>query len=271
MMSKINVAIDYIRSRGVSDIYRYGLVLGTGLGQVSELISDPIRINYKDIPGYPMTSVSGHLGELIAGKINSVPTLCLSGRTHFYETGRPDSMRLPLEILGRLGVENLILTSTVGSMTRELPPGHVCIIRDHINMTGFTPLFGEPSEQRFVSMTNAYSPKLRGRLKKAATDSNVRVTEATLMWFPGPQFETPAEVRAARTLGADVVGMSVVPEVILARFLGIDVAAMSLVTNYGSGIEATQPSHEETKAMAGDRVMPFRRTIQHFFKGLLTA
>jgi purine-nucleoside phosphorylase len=174
----------------------------------------------------------------------------LAGRAHAYETGRADAMRPPLETLAALGVRTLILTNAAGSLRDDMPPGAVMLIEDHINLTGLSPLTGEATDARFVGMSRAYDADMQAWLLAAAATEGVVLHRGVYMWFPGPSFETPAEIRAARILGADAVGMSTVPEVVLARFLGLKVAALSVVTNFAAGITGAELSHEETKAVA---------------------
>lgn len=246
----MNAVIDVLTERLHGLMPRHALVLGSGLGSLVETVSDAVRIPYGDLPGFPESGVSGHAGELVAGNIGKTPVVVLSGRVHYYEHGKADAMRAPLEALQGIGVTDLILTNSAGSLRQDMPPGSVMLINDHINFAGANPLIGEPSDRRFVGMTNAYDPELAGRIKNAAVATGTALHEGVYMWFSGPSFETPAEIRMARTMGADAVGMSTVPEVILARFLGIRVAAASVVTNYAAGMTGGELSHQETKDMA---------------------
>jgi purine-nucleoside phosphorylase len=246
MSPVINVLTD--RLRGLMP--RQAVILGSGLGPLVETIADPVRIAYGDLPGFPESGVSGHAGEVVAGQIGETPVIMLSGRVHYYEHGKADAMRAPLEALQGIGVTNLILTNAAGSLRENMPPGSVMRITDHINFSGSNPLFGEPSDRRFVGMTNAYDTELGNRIKAAAEATGTQLHEGVYMWFSGPSFETPAEIRMARTIGADAVGMSTVPEVILARFLGMKVAAASVITNYAAGMTGGELSHQETKDMA---------------------
>jgi purine-nucleoside phosphorylase len=246
MSPVINVLTD--RLRGLMP--RQAVILGSGLGPLVETIDDPVRIAYGDLPGFPESGVSGHAGEVVAGQIGETPVIMLSGRVHYYEHGKADAMRAPLEALQGIGVTNLILTNAAGSLRENMPPGSVMRITDHINFSGSNPLFGEPSDRRFVGMTNAYDTELGNRIKAAAEAMGTQLHEGVYMWFSGPSFETPAEIRMARTIGADAVGMSTVPEVILARFLGMKVAAASVITNYAAGMTGGELSHQETKDMA---------------------
>jgi purine-nucleoside phosphorylase len=229
---------------------RHAMILGSGLGTLVDTISDPVRIPYGDLPGFPKSGVSGHAGEVVAGLIGKTPVIMLSGRAHYYEHARADAMRSPLEALQGIGVTNLILTNAAGSLREDMPPGSVMRITDHINFSGSNPLFGEPSDRRFVGLTNAYDVELGDRMKAAAQATGTPLHEGVYMWFSGPSFETPAEIRMARIIGADAVGMSTVPEVILARFLGMKVAAASVITNYAAGMTGGELSHQETKDMA---------------------
>lgn len=229
---------------------RHAIVLGSGLGSLVERVENAVRIPYADLAGFPVGGVSGHAGELVAGLLGGVPVFMLSGRVHYYEKGDASAMRRPLEILRDLGVENLILTNAAGSLREDMPPGSVMQITDHINYSGMNPLIGEESDGRFVGMTSAYDAGLAERMRASAAELNIPLSQGVYMWFSGPSFETPAEIRMARILGADAVGMSTVPEVILARFLGLKVAAASVVTNFGAGMTGGEISHQETKDMA---------------------
>ncbi len=229
---------------------RYGIVLGSGLGSLVDAVDVTLRLSYSKIPEFPVSAVSGHAGELVAGKLNGVPIIMLSGRIHYYEKADPSAMRVPLEVLKGLGVQRLILTNSAGSLREDLAPGSVMQLTDHISFSGLNPLIGEPSDARFVGLTNAYDKDLAEDMKAAAKKTGTPMGEGVYMWFSGPSFETPAEIRMARTMGADAVGMSTVPEVILARFLGMRVAAASVITNYGAGMTGGELSHEETKDMA---------------------
>lgn len=229
---------------------RHGIILGSGLGALVAELEDVVRIAYADLPGFPISGVSGHAGELVAGSLGGTPVVMLSGRVHYYEKGDANAMRVPIEVLAGLGVETLILTNSAGSLRQDLPPGSVMQISDHINYSGMNPLIGVESDKRFVGMTSAYDADLSLRMRQAAEKCGIAMGEGVYMWFSGPSFETPAEIRMARVLGADAVGMSTVPEVILARFFGLRVAAASVITNYGAGMTGGELSHEETKDMA---------------------
>ncbi|MEL7462125.1 MAG: purine-nucleoside phosphorylase [Pseudomonadota bacterium] len=248
-MSKSAELAALIRHRAGEAPPRYGLVLGSGLGHLADTI-DGVAIDYADLPGFPHAGVSGHNPKLVIGQLEGTRVAVFGGRAHYYESGRGDAMRLPLEVLKALGAEALIATNAAGSMRPDIPPGDLMLLSDHINFSGLNPLIGEPTDARFVPMMEAYDPGLRAALLDAADAEEIDLKSGVYAWYSGPSFETPAEIRAIRTLGADAVGMSTVPEVILARFLGLKVAAISTITNMAAGMSDEAISHEHTKAMA---------------------
>lgn len=233
------------------------MVLGSGLGGLVAMLENGVHVPYSELEGFPHSGVSGHAGELGAGYINGMPVILLSGRAHFYEKGDAAAMRWPLEVLKAIGIKRLILTNSAGSLRPEMDAGSVMMITDHINFTGANPLIGESSEARFVSLTNAYDARMMDVFRKAARSRGVTLNEGVYMWFSGPSFETPAEIRMARIMGADAVGMSTVPEIILGRFLGLDCAAFSVITNLAAGMTGAELSHGETKENApkGGRIL----------------
>ena len=246
----MTAAADFLGGKLGALAPRYGIVLGSGLRSLVDAVAEPLRIPYAEIPGFPVSGVSGHAGEFVAGRIGDTPVAVLSGRAHYYERGDASAMRVPIETLKRIGVENLILTNSAGSLREDMPPGSVMRIADHIAFAGANPLIGVESDERFVGMTNAYDAALAIGMEEAAERLGIPLARGVYMWFSGPSFETPAEIRMARILGADAVGMSTVPEVILARFFGLKVAAASVVTNFAAGMTGAELSHEETKQMA---------------------
>jgi purine-nucleoside phosphorylase len=225
------------------------LILGSSLGKVAEAVQDPLVIPFSKIPGFPKPNVSGHPGTMVAGAIGANSVLIVNGRTHYYENGDPAAMRPIIESLALLGVRTLILFNAAGSLVSDAAPGSLMLITDHINFAGANPLVGETGDERFVSMTNAYDRSLADAIRRAARAEAIDLAEGTYIWFSGPSFETPAEIRAARILGADAVGMSTVPEIILARRFNLKVAAISVITNYAAGIQGSSPSHAETKRL----------------------
>ena len=246
------------------------IVLGSGLGPLVDEVEGAVRIPYADLPGFPPSGVTGHAGQLVAGRLGGKPVLMMAGRAHYYEHGNAAVMRPALETLAGFGVGKLILTNAAGSLRPDMPPGSVMLITDHINFSGSNPLFGEPTDRRFVGLTEAYDAAMRAALEKAAEATGTPLAKGVYMWFSGPSFETPAEIRMARTMGADAVGMSTVPEVILARFLGMRVAACSVITNLAAGMTGGELSHQETKDVAPLGGARLATVLKHAFReGLL--
>ncbi|MGK9052115.1 purine-nucleoside phosphorylase [Neorhizobium petrolearium] len=242
--------VDLLVDRLAGLVPRHAVVLGSGLGSLVDEVRDQVRISYGELEGFPASGVTGHAGELVAGYLGSEPVIMLSGRAHYYEHGNAKAMRFPIEVMKGLGVQSLILTNSAGSLREDMPPGSVMQIADHINYSGMNPLIGESGDGRFVGMTSAYDADLALDMRNAAIRCGIPLFSGVYMWFSGPSFETPAEIRMARILGADAVGMSTVPEVILARYFGLKVAAASVITNFGAGMTGAELSHEETKDMA---------------------
>lgn len=259
-------ALFTLKEWGVEGPFDYGLVLGTGLGPVADLVQNPVIVPYAQIPGFPKGQVSGHSARIVAGMIGKVRVFVMQGRAHYYEHGDPAIMRMPIETMAALGIKNLILTNAAGSLLEDVPPGALSLIADHINLSGVNPLIGVGDDSRFVPMVDAYDPALRDALKQAAMVSGVTLNEGIYHWFPGPSFETPAEIRASKMLGATLVGMSTVPEVILARRIGLRVAAISMVTNFGAGLFGGAPSHSETKSVATEAGEEMKALLEQLFK-----
>ena len=254
-----------IRDRAGSG-FRFGIVLGSGLGALADAVERSTRIPYADLPNFPQSGVSSHAGEVVAGTLGGLRVLVLAGRSHAYEHGNPAAMAVPIAMLADVGCEALFLTNAAGSLRQDMPPGSLMALSDHINLSGLNPLTGATGDDRFVDLSAAYDPELRGRLIGAATAMDMPVTQGVYMWFPGPSFETPAEIRAAKTLGADAVGMSTVPEAVLARFFGLKVAGLSMITNFAAGMSDTPLSHEETKTVGAANAEKTCRLIPAFLK-----
>jgi purine-nucleoside phosphorylase len=264
----IEAVLERLRERGLSGGIDTGLVLGTGLGALADEVENPLAVPYADLPGFPGTGVSSHAGRLVIGEIGLRRVAVLQGRAHAYETGDARGMRTPLATLARLGASTVIVTSAVGSLKASLRPGSIALLADHINLSGLNPMVGEEGDARFVSLVDAYDPRLRYKMKRMAAIAGVSVSEAVYAWFQGPSFETPAEVRMAGQLGADVVGMSMVPEVILARRFGMRVVGLSIVTNLGAGIEGAAPTHAQTKSVAETAGIALKRLIATYCRSL---
>lgn len=246
---------------------RIGLTLGSGLGHIADTI-DGTAIDYDDLPGFPHAGVSGHTPKLVIGDLEGVRVAVLGGRAHYYEKGQADAMRLPIEVLQALGAETVLMTNAAGSFRTDIPPGDVMLIRDHINFSGRNPLIGEPTDARFVNMTDAYDPAIREALAAAASSESIEMKDGVYAWYSGPSFETPAEIKALHILGADAVGMSTVPEVILARFFGLKAAAISTITNMAAGMSDEVLSHAHTKAMAPKGAEKLERILRAWLRSL---
>lgn len=233
---------------------KVGLVLGSGLGPLADLVEDACAVPFGEIAGFRMASVAGHAGRLVAGRLGGVDVACLQGRVHAYEGASAEEIRHPVRTLKALGCDRLILTNAAGSLDPAHDEGTLVAIRDHINWAGISPLAGPNDEDwgpRFFPMTDAYDPAMRAALAAAAARHGIALPEGVYAWYPGPNFETPAEIRALRILGADLVGMSTVPEVLVARHCGLRVAAISAVTNLAAGMRPGQHlSHDHTQAVA---------------------
>ncbi|WP_120496552.1 purine-nucleoside phosphorylase [Kiloniella sp. EL199] len=263
-----NEALDIIRSRLNGVIPKLAIILGSGLGPLVEAVQDPTTISFTDLPGFPCPSVEGHAGSLILGQINGIEVLILQGRSHYYEHGDATGMLIVIETIKGIGCKQLILTNAAGSLRDEAGPGSLMLITDHINYSGMSPLIDSSGNDRFVDMTDAYDPNIRNILKVVADENEIKLYEGIYMWFSGPNFETPAEIRAAKILGADAVGMSTVPEVILAKRAGIPTAAMSIITNYGAGMSDTALTHEQTMKNAKIATDNLIKLISNYLKNL---
>ena len=264
MTEAVEQAMEIINSRDVLSV-DVAVVLGAGLGSVADQIEDPIVIPYSDLPGFP-EGLSEPDGVLVVANHDGVNIAYMRGRAEFHQTGDAAAMAVPLETLAMLGATNFILTSGVGSVRGDMHPGNLVLITDHINLGGINPLIGMSSDGGFISLTEAYDQKLFRRLKRATLHCGVQTHEGVMMWFSGPSFETPAEIKMARMLGADVVSTSMAPEVILARRLGVNVAAVGAVTHYGAGFQGGAPRHDQTIKQAQAAAIGMRRLLRAFPK-----
>ena len=228
---------------------RVGIVLGSGLGGVADAVADPTVVDYRELPGFPRPTVEGHGGRAVLGRIGEVPVAVLQGRAHVYEGGDHDAIRTPVRALRAAGAEILVLTNAAGSLRPEVGPGRLMLITDHINLSGVNVLAGPNDDSigpRFPSLHHAYDPELRERLRAAAAELGTDLAEGVYLAVSGPTFETPAEIRALRILGADAVGMSTVHETAVARHTGLRVAAVSAITNLAEGMTEEPLTHEQT-------------------------
>jgi xanthosine phosphorylase len=226
-----------------------GVVLGSGLGAVANAVDDAVVVGYEELPGFPQPTVAGHAGQARLGRIAGVPVAVLQGRAHLYEGGEVDALRVPVRALRAAGAEILVLTNAAGSLRRDVGPGQLMAISDHINLTGTNVLIGPNDEAigpRFPPMRDAYDLDLLASLRATAGDLGIPLAEGVYLAVSGPSFETAAEIRAFGVLGADAVGMSTVHETVVARHCGLRVAAVSAITNYAEGMSEEPLSHEQT-------------------------
>jgi purine-nucleoside phosphorylase len=247
-------AAAYLKARLGSLAPRVGIVLGSGLGAAAEAVTDAVIVPYGEIPHFPQSTVVGHQGRMVAGLLGGAPAVVMQGRVHFYEGYSPLEVTFPLRVLGALGVRAVVLTNAAGGIQAGYHVGQLVVLADHINQMGWNPLNGQNEPRfgyragaglRFFDMTEAYSKTLRALAKEAASEQGFALEEGVYLATPGPSFETPAEIRAFRALGATLVGMSTVPETLVARHMGIEVLGISCVTNLAAGLGETKLSHEE--------------------------
>jgi purine-nucleoside phosphorylase len=252
---EVSEAAHFVRAKLGSLSPRLSIVLGSGLGAAANAVRDRVVVPYDDIPHFPKSTVEGHSGRLVAGTLGGAPVLVMQGRVHFYEGYSLKDVTFPMRVMGALGVRAVILTNAAGGITDGYKIGQLVLIADHINMMGWNPLVGpnDPrfafdrpnSGLRFFDMSEAYSKRLRQVATQAAELEGQTLEEGVYLAVSGPSFETPAEIRAFRTMGATLIGMSTVPETIVARHMGIEVLGLSCVTNLASGLSATPLSHAE--------------------------
>ncbi len=247
---------------------KVAVILGSGLGAFADELSGAISIPYSDIPGWPRSTAIGHAGRVVAGKINGIDAVVLAGRVHLYEGYTAQQVTFGIRVLGLLGIQSLVVTNAAGGIGAHLGRGGVVLISDHINLQGANPLIGPNDDAlgpRFPDMTEAYSLACRTKAHKVARDLGFTLQEGVYAALTGPSYETPAEIRYLRTIGADLVGMSTVPEVIVANHMGIQVLGISVVTNLAAGMSGEKLSHKEVLE-TGEQV---RGMLVQFLKALL--
>ena len=258
--------------RARSDLVpRVGLVLGSGLGSLAELVADPVAIPFAELPGWPAASAPGHAGRLLLGHLEGVPVACLQGRLHMYEGLDARQVVEPAMLMGRLGASVLVLTNAAGGVDPGFEAGTLMLVTDHLNLTGRSPLSGPNDDTlgpRFLDLTGVYDAELRRRVRAAADAEGVALAEGVYAGLLGPTYETPAEVRMLGILGAHAVGMSTVMEAIGARYVGMRVVAVSLVTNKGAGLSATPLTHDEVLLAANEAGPRLARVLARFVREL---
>lgn len=265
MKKELNQTADFINEKLVS-MPKIGLILGSGLGVLADEIENPTTIPYEDIPNFPVSTVEGHAGQLVAGTIEGKQVIAMQGRFHYYEGYSMEEVVFPIRVMKELGVEQLIVTNAAGAVNESFSVGDLMIIRDHINNQSANPLIGPNDNSlglRFTDMSNAYSKELRTLAHEQASKLGLSLQEGVYVANTGPCYETPAEVRMARTLGGDAVGMSTVPEVIAARHAGLEVLGISCLSNMAAGILSQPLNHEE--------VIEVTERVRSSFLGLVKA
>jgi purine-nucleoside phosphorylase len=262
VFERVVESVTAIQQRG-AEAPRIAVVLGSGLGAVIDLVTAPVIIHYGDLPHWPRPAVEGHDGRLVLGRVEGRPVAILAGRAHLYEGHSFDEVVFATRVMGRLGVELVVLTNAAGGINPSLAPGTIMVIDDHLNLLGGNPLVGANDDRfgpRFPDMTDVYTPRLRALADEVSRTMDIQVAHGIYAAVTGPAYETPAEVRYLRTIGADAVGMSTVPEAIVARHMGLDVFGLSCITNMAAGMaqrtagpspSRSHPTHEDVLTMAG--------------------
>jgi purine-nucleoside phosphorylase len=256
------------KTGGFPDI---AVVMGSGLSAVDEILKGATRTNYASIPHFPVPKVSGHRGQVIHGKIGNRLVLVFEGRVHYYEGNSMEEVTFATRVIGRMGAKAVLLTNAAGAVNPQLNCGQLMLISDHINLLGANPLRGPNDDRwgpRFVDQTEVWDRNLREQLKNAAQYCGIQTTEGVYAAMMGPSYETPAEIRFLRTIGADAVGMSTVPEAIVARHMGMKVAGLSMLSNLAAGSSGTPINHEEVLATAAQLNADVGMLLQRFFETL---
>ncbi|AOS46471.1 Purine nucleoside phosphorylase 1 [Lacunisphaera limnophila] len=255
--AKITAALGDLRPR-------IALILGSGLGGLARRVENPVTLAYRDLPGFPVLTVAGHAGQLIVGTLGGVPVIVLNGRKHFYETADAYPLKTMIRAVQAAGVDTLFLSNAAGSLRPSIGVSELMLITDHINFMGLNPLVGPNDEAfgpRFFSVTDAWDPGLRAKIKTVAQETNITLHEGVYVAFRGPSFETPAEIRMVQAWGGDAVGMSSVPDCLIARHCGLKVAGISCITNMGAGLSAENLTHAHTLENAGKGAAAFERLV----------
>lgn len=264
IQERIDAAYAFIRSR--TDFQpEVGLILGSGLGDFADRLEDCTELPFSRIPGFPVPTVEGHAGALLLGTFQGRPVAALRGRIHYYEGYTQQEITLPVRVMARLGIRTLVLTNAAGGVNLSFSAGALMLISDHINFSGMNPLMGPNLDDfgpRFPDMSDIYTRSLRDKLRPLAQEAGIDLKEGVYMMYSGPSYETPAEIRAFRTLGADAVGMSTVPEAIVARHCGLQVVGVSCITNMAAGVLDRKLDHSEVVETAQRVKGDFTRLLE---------
>lgn len=249
MKEELKAVTSAIKARTKNYHPEIAIILGSGLGGLADEIENPIIIPYEEIRGFPRSTVQGHAGRFVIGKLGGQEVICLQGRVHLYEGHAPEKISLIIRVLKSLGIKNIILTNAAGSVRKDMPPGSLMILSDHINFSSFNPLIGVNDDEfgpRFPDMSYAYDAELRKIMKECGQKEQINMFEGVYLMVSGPNFETPAEIRAFQAMGTDAVGMSTVPECLVAVHCGLKVTGISVITNFCAGLVAQKQTHDET-------------------------
>lgn len=267
MTTPLKSCLEVIRARAPQAAPKVGIILGSGLGGFADALEGAEAIAYADLPHFPLSGVEGHAGRLVLGRVGAEPVVAMQGRVHFYEGYTPEQVAFPARVLCGLGIKALVVTNAAGGINLDFQVGDLMAITDHLNLSGYNPLVG-PNDAalgpRFPDLSHAYAPHLRALLEQAASATGCRLQQGVYACLSGPSYETPAEIRMLRTLGADAVGMSTVPEVIAAAHMGVKVAGISCITNLAAGLGQGALSHDEVAATAARVRDTFQKLLERF-------
>ena len=269
-MDKFLETVEFIKSK-INNMPKIAIILGSGLGSLSDDITDKITIEYKDIPNFPVSTVAGHKGELIFGNLDNVPVVLMNGRFHYYEGYSLQETTFPIRVFKLLGIETLILTNAAGGINTNFHKGELMIITDQLSFFAESVLRGPNMDEfgeRFIDMSNTYNKDYIAKLRKIMLEVTGTCREGVYAYMKGPTYETPAEIKALRILGADAVGMSTVPEAIVATHCGIKCAGITCITNMAAGIENEVLSHSDVKETALKAEQNFKKVIKEFIKSI---
>ncbi|WP_294572062.1 purine-nucleoside phosphorylase [uncultured Subdoligranulum sp.] len=269
-MKEVDTAVAYLRQH-LPFTPDLALVLGSGLGGLADEIENAVTIPYRDVPGFPVSTALGHAGQFVAGQLGGKNVLCMQGRFHYYEGHEMSAIALPVRVFKALGCRALVLTNAAGGVNWDFNVGDFMLITDHINFMGANPLRGANDDSigpRFCDMTQVYAPDLQSLALRVAKEQNLVLQKGVYLGYMGPSFETPAEIRAFRTLGADAVGMSTVPEAIAASHCGLPVLGLSLITNMAAGMAGKRLSGDEVIEIANQRGVVFQKLVRGIVEAL---
>lgn len=269
-MKEVDTAVAYLRQH-LPFTPDLALVLGSGLGGLADEIENAVTIPYRDVPGFPVSTAPGHAGQFVAGQLGGKNVLCMQGRFHYYEGHEMSAIALPVRVFKALGCRALVLTNAAGGVNWDFNVGDFMLITDHINFMGANPLRGANDDRigpRFCDMTQVYAPDLQSLALRVAKEQNLVLQKGVYLGYMGPSFETPAEIRAFRTLGADAVGMSTVPEAIAASHCGLPVLGLSLITNMAAGMAGKRLSGDEVIEIANQRGVVFQKLVRGIVEAL---